>query len=191
MSFFKKNREIFLFSTVFLGVGVLAYLLHSFKKNTSPKQSIVIGDSVSNLIAKNTSKAKVLGTEQSEKTLWKSGMNLNWLKNAVSKYPVSNEIGNVIISIGANGGYNPKEDISGLFEALNKTFPKAKFYAVKGSWGWGNIKSVTENKVNDYYEKFKENGAVIINTPIGKTNNPHVNLAVYKTIGQEIDKIIK
>jgi len=191
MSFLKKNRDVLLFSTVFIGVGVLAYLFHSFKKNTYPKKSIVIGDSVSNLIAKNTSTAKVLGAEQSEKTLWKSGMNLNWLKNAVAKYPVSNDIGNVIISIGANGGYNQNEDISGLFDALNKTFPNAKLYAVKGSWGWGNIKNITEKQVNDYYEQFRNRKAIIIKTPIGKTNNPHVNLSVYKTIGQEIDSIIK
>jgi len=191
MNFFKKNREIFLFSTVFLGVGVLAYLLHSFKKENRPKKAIVIGDSVSILISKNNDKAKILGSEQSEKTLWKSGMNLNWLKNAIAKFPFSNDIGNVVISIGANGGYNKNEDISGLFDALQKTFPKAKFYAVKGSWGWGNIKDVSETRVNEYYDKFKEQGATIIKTPIGKTKNPHVDLAVYKTIGQEIDSILK
>jgi flavodoxin len=191
MSFFKKNREVFLFSAVFLGVGVLAYLLHSFKKENRANKSIVIGDSVSILISKNNAKAKILGSEQSEKNLWKSGMNLNWLKNAVAKFPFSNDIGNVVISIGANGGYNKNEDISGLFDALQKTFPNAQFYAVKGSWGWGNIKDVTEARVNEYYDKFKEQGAIIIKTPIGKTKNPHVDLAVYKTIGQEINNTIK
>lgn len=191
MSFFKKNREILLFTAVFISVGALAYLLNSFKKITRPNKSIVIGDSVSILISKNNDIAKILDTEQSEKTLWKSGMNLNWLKNAVKKFPISKEIGNVVISIGANGGYSLNEDISGLFEALRRTFPNAKFYAVKGSWGWGNIKGITENQVNNYYEKFKQQGAIIFKTPIGKTNNPHVNLPIYKTIGKEINNELK
>ena len=160
-------------------------------ENKTPLKSIVIGDSVSILISKNNSKAKIIGTSQTEKNLWKSGIHLNWLKDAVKKYPVTSNVGNVVISIGANGGYNPKEDIAGLLSTLKKTFPNAKFYIVKGSWGWGNIKSVTESKVNIYYDKFKKLGATIIPTPIGKTNNPHTNLPVYKVIGKEIDKAIK
>jgi hypothetical protein len=191
MSFFKKNKGILIFSGVIVGVSALLYFLQSFTKDNTPKKSIVIGNSVSTFISKNNSKAKILSSEQSEKTLWKSGVNLNWLKNAVKKYPVSNDIGNVVVSIGANGGYDKNEDVSGLFEALHKTFPKAKFYVVQGSWGWGNIKKITDSQVKDYYKKFTEEGATVINPPIGKTDNPHVNLAVYKTIGQEIDKKLK
>ena len=159
--------------------------------NTLPLKSIVIGDSVSIFISKNNSVAKIIGTSQTEKNLWKSGIDLNWLKNAVKKYPITSNIGNVVVSIGANGGYNAKEDVAGLISTINKTFPKAKIYIVKGSWGWGNIKSVTESKVNTYYDKFKKLGATIIPTPIGKTSNPHTNLPVYKVIGKEIDKAIK
>jgi hypothetical protein len=159
--------------------------------NTLPLKSIVIGDSVSILISKNNSVAKILGTSQTEKNLWKSGINLNWLKTAVKKHPITSNVGNVVVSIGANGGYNPKEDVAGLISIINKTFPKAKIYIVKGSWGWGNIKSVTESRVNTYYDKFKKLGATIIPTPIGKTSNPHTNLPVYKIIGKEIDKAIK
>jgi hypothetical protein len=160
-------------------------------EDKKPLKSIVIGDSVSSLISKNNSVAKIIGTSQTEKNLWKSGIHLKWLKDAVEKYPVTSNVGNVVVSIGANGGYNPKEDIAGLLSALKKTFPKAKFYIVKGSWGWGNIKSVTEDKVKVYYDKFKKLGATIIPTPIGKTSNPHTNLPIYKVIGKEIDKAIK
>lgn len=171
--------------------SVLDGINESETENIIPTKSIVIGDSVSIFISKNNSFAKIIGTEQTEKNLWKSGIDLNWLKKAVEKYPVSENIKNVVVSIGANGGYNSKEDIAGLFNSLKRTFPNAKFYVVKGSWGWGNIKSVTESKVNTYYDKFKKLGVSIIPTPIGKTSNPHTNLPVYKVIGKEINETIK
>lgn len=191
MNFFQKHKEVLILSGTILGVGILLYALQSFKKATKPSKSIVIGDSVSIWVSKNNSVAKVLSKEQSESTLWKSGINLNWLKTAVSKFPTSNEIGNVIVSIGANGGYNKNEDIKGLMEALKKTFSKADFYIVKGSWGWGNIKSVTEARVNEYYALFEKAGAKVIKTPVGKTDNPHVNLPVYSVIGKEIEEAIQ
>lgn len=155
----------------------------------SPK-SIVIGDSQSIFISNNNSIAKIIGTEETEKNLWKSGIDLNWLKKAVEKYPVSENVKNVVVSIGANGGYNPKENIAGLLTSLKKTFPNAKFYIVKGSWGWGNIKSVTESRVNTYYDTFKKLGVTVIPTPIGKTSNPHTDLPIYKVIGKDIYKQI-
>lgn len=157
--------------------------------NIIPLNSIVIGDSVSIFIS-NNSIAKIISNNQSEKNLWKSGIDSTWLKKAVEKYPVSENIKNVVVSIGANGGYNPNEDILGLSNAIKKTFPNAKLYVVKGSWGWGNIKSVTESKVNKYYQKFKDLGFYVIPTPIGKTINPHTNLPVYKVIGKEINEQI-
>jgi len=155
----------------------------------SPK-SIVIGDSQSIFISNNNSIAKIIGTEETEKNLWKSGIDLNWLEKAVEKYPISENVKNVVVSIGANGGYNPKENIAGLLTSLKRTFPNSKFYVVKGSWGWGNIKSVTESRVNTYYDIFKKLGVTVILTPIGKTSNPHTNLPVYKVIGKEIEKAI-
>jgi hypothetical protein len=171
--------------------SVLDNINESETENVVPTKSIVIGDSVSILISKNNSIAKIIGTDQTEKNLWKSGIDLNWLKKAVEKYPVSENVKNVVVSIGANGGYNPKENIAGLLTSLKKTFPNAKFYIVKGSWGWGNIKSVTESRVNTYYDIFKKLGVTVIPTPIGKTSNPHTNLPVYKVIGKEINETIK
>jgi hypothetical protein len=194
MNFYNKNKTLVIVSGSLLGIGILLYFLKKISKSSNsskPSKSIVIGDSQSINISKNNNVAKIISEEQSEKSLWKSGQNLNWLKNAVSKYPKSSDIGNVVISIGTNGGYNKNEDISGLFSALKTTFPKADFYAVKGSWGWGNIKNVTEDRVNDYYAKFKSEGAQIIKTPIGKTDNPHTNLPIYKIIGKEIEQALK
>ena len=191
MSFFQKNKEVLIFTGTMLGIGILFYVLQSFKKSNKPSKSIVIGNSVSIWVSKNNSVAKVLSPEESEKTLWKTGINVSWLKTAVSKYPTSNDIGNVVVSIGANSGYNKDEDIKGLMDVLKKTFPKADFFIVKGSWGWGNIKSVSEARINEYYALFTEEGAKVIKTGVGKTDNPHTNLPVYKIIGKEIESAIK
>ncbi len=61
---------------------------------------------------------------------------------------------------------------------------------VKGSWGWGGNSRITEERVNEYYKKYEQQGGIIINPAIGK-NEPHQNLTVYKTIGNKLDSILK
>ena len=58
---------------------------------------------------------------------------------------------------------------------------------MKGSWGWGNNKNVTQEQINAYYGKFAQLGVEIIPTAIGITSDPHSNLPVYAQIGSEID----
>jgi hypothetical protein len=164
--------------------------LENKDNNNSATKSIIIGDSQTPFIAKQSQKIKMLGSVGGENVLWKGGMGLKWLKDAVAKYPVSNDVKNVVINIGTNGGFNANEDIAGLINELKRVFPKSKFYAVKGSWGWGGNKSITEQKVNAYYNKFKNNGVTILNTAIGSVTDPHSNLPIYKQIGKEIDNQI-
>ena len=178
-------------SILLLATLTTAFIIRKKRKenliNSKPKKNIIIGDSVTPIIAKRLKKAIILGSEQGEKNLWKSGENVKWLKNAVSKYPVSKDVSNVIVNIGTNGAFNIKDDIDGLFEVLTEKFPKAKFLVIQGSWGWGDNKNVTLEKVNKYYDKFQEKGAKIIEPPIGKTNNPHTGLPVYDLIAKAID----
>lgn len=164
--------------------------LENKDNNNSATKSIIIGDSQTPFIAKQSQKIKMLGSVGGENVLWKGGMGLKWLKDAVTKYPVSNDVKNLVINIGTNGGFNANEDIAGLINELKRVFPKSKFYAVKGSWGWGGNKSITEQKVNAYYDKFKNNGVIILNTAIGSVTDPHGNLPIYKQIGKEIDNQI-
>ncbi len=187
-----------------IGVGVLGVLgivYYVFKDKTENKSeskseskkddlNIIIGDSQTPFIARQSKKIKMLGQTGGENVLWKGGMGLSWLKNAVSKYPVNSEVDNVIINIGTNGGFNSKDDISGLVKELKRVFPKAKLFVVKGSWGWGGNKSVTESKVNSYYDKFAEEGVKIINPAIGSVKDPHGNLPIYIEIGKSIDSKI-
>jgi len=160
------------------------------KRGLDYSNNIIIGDSQTPYIAKNTTKASLINKTGGESALWQSNKNVDWLRNAVKKYKKSPEIKNVVISIGTNSGFSKSDDIDGLFSALETTFPKAKFYVVKGSWGWGNNKNKTIANVNAYYQLYKDKGIKLINTPIGKVNDPHSNLPIYATISSEIDKAI-
>ena len=130
----------------------------------------------------------MLGNTGSEENLWKSGMGVKWIKTAVSKYPVSTNVKDVVINIGTNGAFSPNDDIKGLMTELRRVFPQAKFCVVQGSWGWGYNVSVTPDKVKKYYDRFKAEGVTVIEPPIGKVTDPHTNLPVYDTIAKEIDE---
>jgi len=160
------------------------------EKYQDKNKNIIVGDSQTPFIAKNTTKAIILSSEGSEEALWKGGKNLSWLRDAVKKYKESPDINSVIINIGTNGGFSKKDDVNGLFEALKKTFPNADFFAVKGSWGWGGNKDKTEQMVNEYYNLFAEKGAKVIEPAIGKVQDPHGNLPIYSEIGKSIDKAL-
>lgn len=179
----------------YLGGGiVLAIALYLILKDRkkSPKniKGIIIGDSQSPYIAKQSQKAKLLGQTGNESNLWKVGQNLNWLVSALKNYPTSKDITHVVISIGTNGGFNIKDNITGLISELKRAFPNANLLAVKGSWGWGGNKNKTEKDIDAYYSKFSNLGVEVIKTPIGAIE-PHGDKPVYKIIGKEIDNLIK
>jgi hypothetical protein len=143
------------------------------------------------LIDRNSQKANRIGEQGGMQNLWEGGKGLSWLKQAVDKYPIRADVNSIIINIGTNGGFNASENVAGLVASIRSKFPNAKLYAVKGSWGWGGNKNVTQQKVDIYYDKFSRLGVTLIPTPIGVTSNPHNNIPVYATIGREIDSLIK
>lgn len=177
-----------------IAFAIILFVLSSARKNkkggsTKYSRGIIIGDSQTPYIAKRTTKASLLGTNGSEQNLWKGGMGLAWLKNAVDKYPVTEDMGHVVINIGTNGGFNPKDDVEGLISSLKAKFPNARLYTVQGSWGWGGNANVSTDKVNKYYQRFTK-GTTVINPPIGVVKDPHGHLPVYVEIGKSIDKAI-
>ena len=187
----KEKNILIIASVVTLGLFAVGYFLMKPKQQKPTGKglqipNILIGDSQTPYVAKNSKKFKLISSKGSESSLWKGGMGLKWLLDSVSNFEISPDVKNVGIVIGTNGGFNAKDNISGLFTALKKTFPNANFYAIKGSWGWGGNKNVTESKVNDYYAKFASQGAKVITTPIGAVE-PHANLPVYSKIGTELD----
>ena len=162
----------------------------SKSKDVDKSKNYIIGDSQTPFIDKNSQKVSRIGEEGSKSNLWESGKTLSWLKEAVDEYPESKDVNSIVINIGTNGAFNSNEDIQGLISSIKTKFPNANLYAVKGSWGWGNNKGVTQEKVDTYYNKFSNLGVELIPTPIGVTDNPHGNLPIYAQIGKEIDQKI-
>jgi hypothetical protein len=186
----KNNYILYILSTIaIVGISAVAYAIYKKNKKSTKKsgsKNIIIGDSQTPFIDNQSEKANRLSESPGENSLWKSGIGLSWLKNAVDKQSVDKDVSNVIVNIGTNGGFNPYEDIDGLFNSLKSKFPNANFYAVKGSWGWGGNSNITESQVNQYYDKFKKY-AKVLNPAIGKVKDPHSNLPIYKDIGKAID----
>ena len=156
------------------------------KPKSNLASNIVIGDSQSPRIAKKSNKFNLISNEGSVSSLWMAGKGLSWLKNAVERHKGSTEVKNIAISIGTNGGFNSNDDVKGLVSILKEKFPKAKLFAVKGSWGWGSNKNITDKEVDAYYTKFTDNRVRVIEPAIGK-NEPHQDLPVYSVIGKKLD----
>ena len=173
-------------------MGVRIHNFESFNKiyESNGGVNLIIGDSCTPIILKRAKSLDILGNVGSERTLWKSGMGVKWLKEAVSKYPVNSNIKNVVINIGTNGAFSPRDDIRGLVAEIRRVFPSAKLFVVQGSWGWGYNKNVTSDKVKTYYDRFKTEGVNVIEPPIGNVKDPHTDLPVYTEIGAAIDKAI-
>jgi hypothetical protein len=93
-----------------------------------------------------------------------------------------------VLCIGTNNNFRTG-NIKELFKSLRRTFPNAKIYVIKGSWGWGGNKIVTKERVNNYYKIYEQEGGIILEPAIGK-HEPHQNLSVYKTIGKKLDSIL-
>ncbi len=164
-------------------------------------ENIIIGDSLCTFIDNASKKADRLSPKGdiAGTYLWYGGTTLTWLKSALTKYPTTPTVRNVIISTGTNSIYSPKDDIAGLVSLLNEKFPNAHLIVVPGSWWikqptrW--VVTVSEETVQKYYEQFEALG-VSLTTPVGDSriccsNDPHGNFQIYKTIGAEIDAIIE
>jgi hypothetical protein len=142
-------------------------------------ENILIGDSQTFQLKKNTTIVKQIPE------LSKTGVGVKGLIKLIEKYPISEETKTVTICIGVNDGYID-EGISELIYLVRLKFPNAKIYVIKGSWGWGNVSKLNVDKFNNYYKKFEDLGAQIIQTPIGH-GDPHKNKKVYKTIMSELE----
>jgi hypothetical protein len=193
-----KTKKVILISLIGIVVVITtSFVVRRIRKgkslirNTDKNKNYIIGDSQSPFIDKNSEKAILINKKGGKSSLWEDGKNLSWLKSAVDDYPVSKSVNSIIINIGTNGGFNQKDDVEGLVNSVKEKFPNALLFVVKGSWGWGENKDLTEAKVNSYYDKFKELGVEIIKPAIGKVKDPHSNLPIYAKIGSEIDKKIK
>jgi len=180
--------------------------IETIKKETKPEKenkkeddevvngnlkNIIIGDSTVPYLDNTIQKASRINKKGGESSLWLGGMSVIWLIGALKKYPVDNNVENVIISMGTNGGFGKylKYDVSELFELLEKKFPNADFIVVQGAWGFGPLKNIKDDDVKKYYQKYKNEGATVVEPPIGN-NEPHGDIPIYKKIAKVIDGIL-
>ena len=161
------------------------------KRKVDKNKNYIIGDSQSPFLDRNSERATLINNTGSPTALWKGGINLNWLKDSVANYPISEDVNTIVVNIGTNGKFNKNDDVSGLISTIKEKFPNANLLAVKGSWGWGGNKDVSSEYVNNYYKRFKDNGVDVIDVAIGSVKDPHSNLPIYNEIGQIIDQKIK
>lgn len=170
---------------------LLLGLLSIFNKMPTQHNScnnIIIGDSQSPYVDWGSDKFKLISTKPGTASLWEGGKTLSWLLSAVKAYKVDPTVCNVAICIGTNGGFNKKDNISGLVNELHIKFPKAKLFVIQGSWGWGGVSNKTESTVRAYYSEFEKLGVTIIEPPIGKIE-PHGKKPIYQTIGKNLDNL--
>lgn len=175
------------------------------KLTENPGRSIIIGDSQTPLIQKNSKKLEPV---LAEGTLWKVGWALNNLNSYIQNLqPDTGQKGffvtNVFICIGTNGAYTQykikdgpnkgKELIPVFIENVKKAFPKAKLYVIKGSTGWGGLVNIADidAKLNKFYERFAKEGVTVLENGIGKTDtHPTQKTPGIIAVAKEIDTII-
>jgi hypothetical protein len=163
-------------------MNLLCYICLTLSIITN-KQNVLIGDSQTFLLKKHST----IVTHETK--LSKVGIGVPQLITKIKNYSIQPNVLSVTICIGVNDGYIDK-GISQLMIVVKRTFPNARIYIIKGSWGWGQVKTITKDKFNNYYKKFEDLGAHIIQTPIGY-GDPHKNKKVYKTIMSELEWKLK
>jgi hypothetical protein len=104
------------------------------------------------------------------------------LNRKVLNYPVSPTVKTVSVCIGVNDGYKDK-GISVLVNTIKRTFPNACLYIIQGSWGWGKVRRMNQNRLDRYYKQF---AGTIIYPAIGK-GDPHKDKKVYKIIMKNLE----
>lgn len=58
--------------------------------------------------------------------------------------------------------------------------------------GLGNNKGISPEKVKDYYDRFRNEGVIVIDPPIGQVTDPHnPALPVYSEIANSLDKALQ
>ena len=142
----------------------------------SAQKAVIIGDSQSYWIAKNSKTARL------DSGACKSGIGLSGLNKMILQNKKPNkQVLYVFISIGVNDNYNYTEVL--FYQTLRRAYPYAQYFLIGGSWGWGNTKKYRP----DYYKNFR--GMTLLKYAIGK-GDPHKDRLEYQQIASEIDSIV-
>lgn len=159
-----KTTKTLIHISIVMGVLVLLSKKVFSSNNTLVNgKNLVIGDSHGVMIGSRVKNAIV------DNRVAKSGWSVSNLINALSSYPISNDVAKVFISIGTNGQYSKNDKIETLVKAIQEKFPKANLYIFKGSYGcsgrYGNPNATKDQ--TPYYQRFENGGVNILNNGLG------------------------
>jgi len=156
-----------------LGIAVLVSIpiIYFIQKSNAAKidkintngRKLVIGDSHAVGIGRATKGVEV------DTRIAVGGWMLSNLLNALQSYPISPDVSVIIISIGTNGQFSSSDKIEELVSVLHQKFPNATLYLFKGSYGWSGTRTKQQilDRMNPYYQRFKNAGVVILENGLG------------------------
>jgi len=157
-------------------VGLTKYIFILFSVFTFSQEHILIGDSQTYLLAKHSTEIKQI------KRLCQSGIGVIELNSKICNYRVSPAVKSVSVCIGVNDNYKDT-GINILLNTIKRTFPNARLFIIQGSWGWGKVKRMNQNTLNNYYKHFS---GIIIYPAIGK-GDPHRDKKIYRIIMKNLE----
>jgi hypothetical protein len=160
-------------------VGLIKIFMLLFLTVSYGQQHILIGDSQTTFLSKNSIKIKRVPE------LSKGGIGVPYLINMVSSYPKSTNVKSVSICIGVNDRYKDR-GVNELVKIVKNKFPNAKLFVIQGSWGWGGVSNMNQNNLDLYYKHFVDLGCSLITPPIGN-GDPHRNKLSYREIIKNIE----
>ena len=180
--------------------ALIIYGVETFKgKSTTsnpPKvnkvgRNIIIGDSHGVGISFITKNAKA------ESGLAKSGWTMANVLAALKNKGVDNSVARVFISIGTNGQFSSKDDVTTFIKTIKAKFPQADIYVYGGSYGWSGsaTRATLEDRFAKYYKRFEDMGVYLMKNKLGYFTTDagahSVKTEQAKAIAQEIDSLSK
>jgi len=187
----KKNVKQIIIAILLIPALFYFNKLKALKKPILIGKKIIIGDSHGVGIGTATKGIIVA------KNLAKGGWTLSNLMQNLKKYPITNDVVIVIISIGTNGQFASTDKIEDLVTLLHQKFTNAKLYIFTGSYGWSGTRTKTQilNRLTPYYKRFEKLGVTVLKNGLGYFKDggqAHTTTTPQsKAIINEIETIIK
>jgi hypothetical protein len=107
------------------------------------------------------------------------GKDVSWLLQKIGGINTQIPISNLILSIGANNGYQLTGKEDKLINEIKRVFPSSKKFIINGSYDWGNLKVTQDktdtywtNQINTFIKKFENNGFIVLGDIVKEKGHP-------------------
>jgi hypothetical protein len=155
------------------------------RSRPTPDNTLVFGDS-------QAPRVQAAGKSFLGSARYLGGSGIDWLLGEVASYTFTTDgVQHVVVVTGVNdlypAGAAARAKVAKLVTELRRIFRGCQVYYVIGSWGWGGASSKTEEDAYAYAMLFAEQGAVVVEPPIGP-GDPHADKASYREIAGALEK---